>query len=114
MSFLIMDVNNLVWCLQNGSDFAKNKLMDLLNNVKSVIDAEMVRPDTDSHLLNREENDNYINGNQKEVVNPDMDSSKQNGSERDGLDYGAIDVVSLKFMNNLIATKFTKNNCRLY
>lgn len=74
-----MDVDNLVWCLQNGSDFAKNKLMDLLNNVKSVIDAEMVRPGTDSHLFNREENDNYINGNQKEVVNPDMDSSKQNG-----------------------------------
>lgn len=74
-----MDVDKLVWLLQNGSDFAKTKLMSLLNNVKSVIDAEMVRPDTDSSWLNRAENDNYVNGNQKEVVNPEMDSSKQNG-----------------------------------
>lgn len=37
-----MDVDKMVWCLQNGSSATKQKLMDLLSNINAVIGVEMV------------------------------------------------------------------------
>lgn len=37
-----MDVNKMIWCLQNASVDAKTKLMSLISDMNSVIDAEIV------------------------------------------------------------------------
>lgn len=80
-----MDVDKLIWCLQNGSDVAKAKLKSLLNTVNSVIEADVVNADS-----NVEKNGCYLNGNHQKAKKSELPINKSDcvlvDSERDVFD----------------------------